>query len=112
MQNLAKKVISEISKFAFNQHYHTSRVYSAWAQQTALATEHTFVHLLVCPLILATAHERMHLAEVELREVASRAGRRAGTTAYAGLQLGHLAYNLVALAQIVAVDVDGAGFAD
>ena len=54
----------------------------------------------------------MHLAEVELREVASCAGRRAGSTTDAGLQLGHLANNLVALAQVVAVDVDGAGFAD
>mgnify|MGYP006898700662 CR=1 FL=1 len=41
-----------------------------------------------------------------------RAGRRAGTAAYAGLQLGHLVHDLVALAQIVAVDVDCAGFAD
>ena len=54
----------------------------------------------------------MHLAEVELRKVASRASRRAGSATDAGLQLGHLVHNLVALAQIVAVDVDGAGFAD
>jgi hypothetical protein len=54
----------------------------------------------------------MHLAEVELRKVACRAGRCAGTAAYAGLQLGHLVHDLVALAQIVAVDVDCAGFAD
>ena len=112
IQNLAKKVILEISKFTFNQHHHTSRVNSARAQQTALATEHTLVHLLVCTLILATAHQRMHLAEVELREVARGAGRRAGSATDAGLQFGHLANNLVALAQIVAVDVDGAGFVD
>jgi hypothetical protein len=54
----------------------------------------------------------VYLAEVELRKVASRASRRAGSATDAGLQLGHLANNLVALAQIVAVDVDGAGFAD
>ena len=54
----------------------------------------------------------MHLAEVEIRQIASRAGCRAGAAADAGLQLGHLANNLVAFAQIIAVDVDGAGFAD
>ena len=112
IQKLAKKVILEISKFTFNQHHHTSRVYSARAQQTALAAEHTFVHLLVCSLILSASHQRMHLAEVELRKVSSCAGRRAGSATDAGLQLGHLVHNLVALAQVVAVDVDGAGFAD
>ncbi len=112
MQKLAKKVILEISKFAFNQHHHAARIYSAGAEQSALAAEHTFVHLLVCALILATTHKGMHLAEVELREVSRRAGRRAGATTYAGLQLGHLARNLLALAQVVAVDVYGARFVD
>ena len=48
----------------------------------------------------------MYLAEVEFRKVARRADRRAGAAADAGLQLGHLAQYLVALAQVVAVDVD------
>ena len=54
----------------------------------------------------------MYLAEVELRQVASRTGCRTRSATDTRLQLGHLANNLVALAQIVAVDVDGAGFAD
>ena len=48
----------------------------------------------------------MHLAEVVLRQVASCAGGGARTATYAGLQLGHLGYNLFALVEIVAVDVD------
>ena len=52
----------------------------------------------------------MHLAEVELRKVARRTGRSAGAAAYAGLQFGHLADDLLALVEVVAVEVDGAGF--
>ena len=112
MQNLAKKVILEISKFAFNQHHNAARIYSSRAQQTALTAEHTFIHLLVCALILSATYQRMHLAEVELSKVSRCAGGRTRSATYAGLQLRHLVHNLITLAQVVAVDVDGAGFAD
>jgi hypothetical protein len=112
IQKSAKKVILEVSKFTFNQHHHSTGVYATWAQQAALATEHTLIHLLVGSLILATAHKSVYLAEVELRKVARRAGCRAGSASDAGLQFGHLVHNLVTLTQVVAVDVDGAGLAD
>jgi hypothetical protein len=54
----------------------------------------------------------VYLAEVKLRKVARRAGCRAGSASDAGLQFGHFTYNLVTLAQVIAVDVDGAGLAD
>jgi hypothetical protein len=47
----------------------------------------------------------MYLAEVELGEVACRTRSRTRAAAYAGLQLGHLTNNLVALAQVIAVEV-------
>jgi hypothetical protein len=110
IQNLAKKVILEISKFAFNQHYNATSIYPSRTYQTAFTAKHTLIHLLVSSLILPSAHQSMHLAEVKVRQVTSRAGGCAGTATDAGLQLGHLAQNLVALAQVVAIDVDRAGF--
>ena len=103
---------SEISQFTFDKHYHAARVDAPRAHQPAFAAQHALVHLLVGPLVFAAAHQRVDLAEVELREVARRADRRAGPAADAGLQLGHLAQDLVALAQVVAVDVDGPGLGD
>jgi hypothetical protein len=47
------------------------------------------------------------LTEIELREVTRSARRSTGATAYTGLQLGHRSDNLIALVEIVAVDVDG-----
>ena len=49
----------------------------------------------------------MHLAEVELRKVTRRTRCRTRAAAYARLQLGHFADNLVTFAEIVAVNVDG-----
>ena len=111
IQNLAKKVILEVSKFTFNQHHHSTGVYATWAQQAALATEHTLIHLLVGSLILATAHKSVYLAEVKLRKVSRRAARRTRPATYARLKLGHFVYNLVALAQIIAVNVYSTGLA-
>ena len=54
----------------------------------------------------------MEFAEIEIREVAGRTSRRTAAAADAGLQFGHLAQDLVALAQVVAVDVDHARLAD
>ena len=110
IQNLAKKVILEISKFTFNQHHHTSRVYSARTQESAFAAEHTLVHLDVCTLILTTAHQCVNLAEIELRQVACCTCRSARSATDAALQLGHLVHDFVALVQVVAVDVDCTGF--
>ena len=104
-----RKSSSEIPQFTFDKHHHAARIDAARAHQPAFAAQHALVHLLVGALILAAAHQRMDLAEVEFREVARRADRRAGPAADAGLQFGHLAQNLVALAQVVAVDVDGPG---
>jgi hypothetical protein len=53
----------------------------------------------------------MHLAEVELREVSRRTARRTRPTTDARLKLGHFVYNLVALTQIIAVDINRAGLA-
>ena len=107
-----RKSSSEIPQFTFDKHYHAARIDAARAYQPAFAAQHAFVHLLVGALILAAAHQRMNLAEVELREVARRADRRAGPAPDAGLQFGHLVQYLVALAQVIAVDVDGPGLGD
>ena len=104
-----RKSSSEIPQFTFDKHHHAARIDAARAHQPAFAAQHALVHLLVGPLVFAAAHQRVDLAEIELREVARRADRRAGPAADAGLQLGHLAQDLVALAQVVAVDVDGPG---
>lgn len=106
MQKFAKKVILEISQFTFNKHYHTSCVDSSRTHQTALAAQHTFVQLVVCSLILTSANKRVHLAEVVLRKVASRAGGSAGATTDAGLKFRHFGNNLLALSEVVAVEVD------
>ena len=104
-----KKSSSEVPQFTFDKHHHTARIDPARTYQTTFAAQHALVHLLVSPLVFAAPHQRMYLAEVEFRKVARRADRRAGPAADAGLQLGHLAQDLVALAQVVAVDVDGPG---
>ena len=101
-----KKSSSEVPQFTFDKHHHTARIDPARTYQTTFAAQHALVHLLVSPLVFAAPHQRMYLAEVEFRKVARRADRRAGAAADAGLQLGHLAQYLVALAQVVAVDVD------
>ena len=95
----------EIPQFAFNQHHNSSCVYTTRAEQTALAAQHTLVHLLVCPLIFASAYQSMYLAEVERCEVARRTTCRAGATADTSLQFGQLLDDLVALAQIVSIDI-------
>lgn len=123
MQKLAKKVILKylsktikisvsrlkISQLAFYEHHNTSCVDASRTYQTALSAEHTFIHFEISPLILATPYKRMHLAEVELRKVSGRTGRCAGTATYASLQLRHFENNLVAFAQVVAVEVYRAG---
>ena len=43
IQNLAKKVILEISKFAFNQHYNASGVDASGTHQATLATKHALI---------------------------------------------------------------------
>ena len=48
----------------------------------------------------------MHLAEVKLRKITCRTRCRTRTATYAGLQFGHLGYNLLALVEIITVDVD------
>jgi hypothetical protein len=53
----------------------------------------------------------MHLAEVELCEVSCRTTRRTRPATDARLKLGHFVYNLVALTQIIAVNVNGTGLA-
>jgi hypothetical protein len=108
---LAKKVILEISKFAFNQHYNATSIYASRTHQTALTAQHTFIHLLIGSLILSSSHQSMHLAEVELGEVSRRTARRTRPATDARLKLGHFVYNLVALTQIIAVNVYGTGLA-
>ena len=54
----------------------------------------------------------MDLTEVERRKVARGADRRAGPATDAGLQFGHFAQDLVALAEVVAVEIDGPGLRD
>ena len=106
---LRRALRSEVAQFAFNQQDHAPRIDAARAKQPAFAAEHALVHLLVGAPVLAAPPEGGGLAEIELRQVAGRADGRAGPAADAGLQLGHLAQNLVALAQVVAVEVDGTG---
>ena len=101
-----KKSSSEVSQFTFDKHDYAARVDTARTHQPAFAAEHAFVHLLVGTLILAAADERVNLAEIELREISGRADRRAGPASDAGLQLRHFVQDFVALAQVVAVDVD------
>ena len=107
MQNFAKKVILKVSQFTFNQHHDATSVNASRTYQTTLATEHTFVHLLVCSLIFTSAHQRMYLAEIKLRKIACRTRCCTRSATYARLQFGHLADDLVALAQIVTVQIYG-----
>lgn len=51
----------------------------------------------------------MHLAEIEIRKVAGRTSGCTRSATYARLQLRHLEYDLVALAQVVTVDINRAG---
>ena len=104
-----KNSSSEIPQFTFDEHHHSPRIDSTRTHQAAFAAQHAFVHLFIDALIFAPAHERMEFAEIEIRKVAGRTGRRTAAAADAGLQFGHLAQDLVALAQVVAVDVDGPG---
>lgn len=106
IQNLAKKVILEISKFAFNQHYNATSIYASRTHQTALTAEHTLTQFAIHALILATAHRGVELAEVEVGDVTRRARCGARATTYAGLQLGHLGDDVPTLAQVVIVHVD------
>ena len=101
-----KNSSSEIPQFTFDEHHHGPRIDSTRTHQAAFAAQHAFVHLFIDALIFAPAHERMEFAEIEIRKVAGRTGRRTAASADAGLQFGHLAQDLVALAQVVAVDVD------
>ncbi len=52
----------------------------------------------------------MEFAEVEIGEISRRADSRTTATSDAGLQFGHFPQNLVAFAQVIAIDVDCAGF--
>jgi hypothetical protein len=52
----------------------------------------------------------VYLAEIKISEIACRARSGARATTYTGLQFGHLSDNLIALVEIVAVEVDGAWF--
>ena len=107
-----KNSSSEIPQFTFDEHHHSPRIDSTRTHQAAFAAQHAFVHLFIDALIFAPAHERMEFAEIEIRKVAGRTGRRTAAAADAGLQFGHLAQDLVALAQVVAVDVDHARLVD
>ena len=102
-----KNSSSEIPQFTFDEHHHGPRIDSTRTHQAAFAAQHAFVHLFIDALIFAPAHERMEFAEIEIRKVAGRTGRRTAAAADAGLQFGHLAQDLVALAQVVAVDEIG-----
>ena len=96
----------KIAQFTLNKHYNASGVNASRTYQAALTTEHTFVHFEVCSLVLSTPYQGVYLAEIKLREIACGACCSTRTTTYAGLQFGHFVYNLVALAQVVVVDVD------
>jgi hypothetical protein len=48
----------------------------------------------------------MQLAEVEIDNTSRRARCCTRATAYARLQFGHLGYNLLALVEIITVDID------
>ena len=93
----------EIPQFAFNQHHYCACVYPSRTQESALATEHTLVHLLVRPLILASSHQGVDLAKIKRGEVSRRATCRTGTATDTRLQLRQLADNLHTLAEIVAI---------
>jgi len=102
----------EVTKFAFYEHNHRSRIYASRAYQTALTAEHTFVKFLIGTAILATTHGGMQLAEVEVGDISRRARCRTRPTPYAGLQLRHLGDDGVALAQVVVIHINGTRAAD
>lgn len=101
----------KIAQFTFYEHHQTSCINASRADQTALATEHTFIQFDINPLILASAHKGVNLTEVEVRKVARRAGCRTRTATDTSLQLWHFVNNFVTLAQVVAVNIYYAGFA-
>ena len=63
----------KITKFTFYEHHHSTCVNTSRADKTTLTAEHALAKLLVCPLILTTAHCGVQLAEVEVGDVARSA---------------------------------------
>ena len=102
----------EVAKFTLYKHHQTTRVDTTWAHQAALATEHTLAQFGIDTLILASAHRRMELAEVEIGEPSRGARCCTRTTTYARLQLWHFGDDISTLAQVVVIHVDGTRTAD
>lgn len=99
----------KIAQFTFNEHYQTACINTSRAYQTAFSAKHTFVQLEISSLVLSATYECMHLSEVKIRKITCRARCCTRSAAYARLQLWHFEYNLITLAQIVAVDIYSAG---
>lgn len=93
----------EVSELTFDEHHKGASIYPSWAYKATLTTEHALIQLLVHALILTTAYRSMELAEVEIRDIARRAGCRAGAAAYTRLQLGHLGNDSITLTQVVII---------
>ena len=99
-----KNSSSEIPQFTFDEHHHGPRIDSTRTHQAAFAAQHAFVHLFIDALIFAPAHERMEFAEIEIRKVAGRTGRRTAAAADAA------AHGLGADIQNLGIDAGGVQF--
>lgn len=105
-KNVIVNLVLEVAQLTLYKHHQATRIDTARTYQATLTTQHTLAQLLVSTLILATTYCRVELTEVEIRKVTRRAGCRTRAATDAGLQLGHLGDDGIALSKVVIIQID------